>query len=100
MLNDLRAIFRTHRKSPASAIIVILTLALGVGVNTAMLSVVHFVLLRPLPIEDPDRVVVMAEQRRGESRFIGLSYPDFTDFRKQSTGIADLAVYQVNQVGL
>ena len=59
LLRDLRFAYRTLSKRPGFACAVIITLALGIGVNTAIFSVVHGVLLRPLPYEGPDRLVAL-----------------------------------------
>jgi putative ABC transport system permease protein len=99
LIADLRQTLRMLVKRPAFAIIMIVTIALGVGVNTAIFSVMNFFLLRPLPVPNPDRLVVMAEQTKGTSEFISVSYPDLLDFQKDSAGV-ELAAYQTSQVGL
>ena len=81
-------------RNPAFSAIVILTLALGIGANTAIFSVVHGVLMRPLPYKAPERVVILhqAAPKIGEDSF-GFSVPDFTDFREKTRAFAALSEY-------
>src|SRR5271157_5005565 len=64
LLRDSRYALRMLARSPGFAVVVILTLALGVGVNTAFFSVANFIVLRPLPVRDPGQLVVLATVRR------------------------------------
>src|SRR5437879_11780693 len=83
LLADLRYAVRTLRKSPGFAAAGILTLALAIGSNTAVFSVVNRVLLRPLPFAEQDRLFSLAEQNRhGGTR--PPSYPAFLDWRAQT----------------
>ena len=66
MGHDARQAVRLLVRRPAFALTVIITLALGVGVNAALFSVVNFLLLKPLPVENPDRLVVVASRHAGD----------------------------------
>src|SRR6266568_6397372 len=90
LLADLRYAVRTLRKSPGFAAAGILTLALAIGSNTAVFSVVNGVLLPPLPFAEQDRLFMLAEQSR-QGVFRPPSYPTFLDWRAQGAAFADLA---------
>jgi len=91
--NDLRYASRTLRRSPSFTAIAILTLALGIGANTAMFSVVNAVILRPLPYQDPDRLAMLwTNDPKRDIREEGTSYPTFLDWRSQSRAFADMAI--------
>jgi putative ABC transport system permease protein len=80
-LLDVRYALRSLRQSPGFALAAALTLALGIGANTLLFSVVSFVLLRPLPYADPDRLMFVAE-RQAALPEASLAYPTFLDLRE------------------
>lgn len=82
ILQDLRYAFRLLIKTPAFTIIAILTLALGIGANTAIFTVVNAVLLRPLPFPDASGIVIVAEKSNYPT--ITTSYENYADWRDQS----------------
>ncbi|HEV3042123.1 MAG TPA: ABC transporter permease [Candidatus Angelobacter sp.] len=96
LLQDLRYAWRMLRKSPSFTAIAVITLALGIGANTAIFSVVDAVMLRPLPYPQPDRlmfVTEMALQRDGTLIEGPTSYPDFFDWRTGNHVFEAMASY-------
>src|SRR6185436_14746822 len=89
---SLRALLR-HRNFTAAAL---LTLALGIGINTSIFTVLYSVAFRPLAVKDPDRVVNVSQTREGEfSRVVEgspelLSYPEYLGFRDRVAGVSGL----------
>src|SRR6478672_1911440 len=81
-MHDMRWATRSLRKQPGFTALALLTLALGVGATTTAFTVLDTVLLRPLPYERADRLVLIRE-RTVEGRLIAPSYPNFSDWRDQ-----------------
>ena len=94
---DVRYLSRALRANPGFGAAVILTLALGIGANTAVFSVVNAVLLRPLPYPDPDRIVMLVNTFRGRVSAPGTSAPKFTVWRQSTTAFAEVAVYALGR---
>lgn len=90
LAQDARYALRSLRKHPSFTAVAIFTLALGIGANTAIFSVINTVLLRPLPYENADRLVVILETV-ADSSIGGVSYPNFVDWRNQNTVFANVA---------
>src|ERR1700693_4848365 len=82
---------RTLARSPGFASVVILTLALGIGANTAIFSVVEAVVLAPLPFNEPDRLVWVRENSLTLKREMSVSYPDFLDWRRSARSFQQMA---------
>ena len=91
---DLRIGARTLRKSPGFAVVVVLTLALGIGANASIFSFVNAYLLRPLPgITDPDRLVELGRTQEGRG-FDAFSYREFTDYRDRNRVFSGVMAYR------
>lgn len=96
---DLRYGARTLLKHPGFSIVAALTLALGIGANSAIFSVINGVLLKPLPFKDPENVVKLWESMA--NGFQGtVSVPNLKDWREQNTVFTNIAAYQFQNFGL
>ncbi len=89
LFDDLRYSMRSLRRKPLFAVVAIITLALGIGANAAIFSVVNAVILRPLPYPDPERLVVINSQFEGRT-CCPISTPNFLDLRAQVSQIDDM----------
>jgi predicted permease len=90
LLQDVRYAIRTLAKKPAFAAVAILSLALGVGANTTIYSVIYAVVVRPLPVEEPDRLVAVVSD--------SISYPVYVDFRDRNNLLSGLAGYSEREM--
>ena len=93
MLRDIRYALRWLARSPAFAAVAILSLGLGVGVNTAMFSLVDALLLRPIPVSDPDSLVDVFTTAADGDLHATNSYPDFQDIKARNSFFSDMIGY-------
>jgi putative ABC transport system permease protein len=102
LFQDIRFGLRMLRKSPGFTTIALITLALGIGANTAIFSIVNAVLLKPLPFAEPDRLLFMTSElsRNNVSLPFGTSYPDFLDWRATAKSVSGMASYHDDSVTL
>src|SRR5688572_31631938 len=101
LTQDLLYAFRNLRKSPGYALVTILTLALGIGANTAIFSVVNGVILKPLPFPQSDRLLFITSQfpGLGFDQF-WVSAPEFLEFRERNQSFKDVGAYSAGAVNL
>src|SRR5579864_7280830 len=99
LVHDLRHAFRILRRSPGFTAVSVITLALAIGATTAIFSVVYGVLLRPLPYNDPDRIVAVFEVNT-KGTWSRLADPNFDDFRDQNHTLQAMAKYGANIVSV
>ena len=92
-MNDLKFAFRQIRKSPGFTLVAVVTLALGIGANTAIFSVVNAVLLKPLPFPKPNQLVAVWSKHAPENEKETDSMPDLVDLREQSQTLDSLTGY-------
>ena len=97
---DVRYALRMLRKSPGFTAIAVITLALGIGANTAIFSVVNAVLLRPLPYANPDQLVMVYDSPTTNPGPGGFSYPNFTEIRKQNSVFSNIVAHTLDQLTL
>ncbi|HEX6716849.1 MAG TPA: ABC transporter permease [Pyrinomonadaceae bacterium] len=101
IIKDIRFALRGLVKRPAFTAIAVLTLALGIGANSAIFSVVNAVLLRPLPFKDPDRLMVVWERRANSGRAnLPLSGHEYAAFKDRSQSFEALTIFQPNGLNL
>ena len=99
LLQDIRYALRLWRRKPGFAFVAIATLALGIGANTAMFSIVNAVLLRPLPFRDADRIVSVWGRTNAFPRGL-LSYAEYEEIRKQTGTFASMAFWLPQSVNI
>ena len=97
---DLRYSWRALTKAPGFLIIAIVTLGLGVAVNTTIFSVVNGLLLRPLPVPHPEEVTVLTMEMPGNTSDNTFSYPDYLDIQSQNNAFSSVFGYHVSLGGL
>ena len=89
-LQDFRYALRVLAKQPAFTLIAVLTLALGIGANTAIFSIINSVLLQPLPYPNADRIMVLNESS-GPGQDFSVALPDYFDWQKEAKSFEHLA---------
>ena len=100
LLADMRYGVRMLCKNPFTSAIVVLTLALGIGANTAIFSAVNILLLRPLPVQNADRLLYLATKQQSSQYYNVFSYLDFQDLRSQNTVFSDVIGYSIYLIGM
>jgi predicted permease len=93
ILQDIHYAFRMMRKSPGFTAVAVLTLALGIGANTAIFSIVNGVLLNPLPFPHPQELTVLYEHTANFEKS-SISYPNFLDWQRTNSSFASMAAYR------
>src|SRR5579864_6548905 len=103
ILRDLRFAFRALRRTPAFMVLAILVMALSIGANVALFTVVRGVILKPLPFKDPNRLAMLYESRLHEDDapgFNGVAGGIYTEWMKQNHTFSNLALVRERRVGL
>ena len=94
---DVRYALRQLRRSPGFALTAIVTLALGIGANVVVFGVMNAILLRPLKVANPDRLMELEHRDVGDTSH---SYPDYLDYRVRNSTFSELAAYRISDVGI
>ncbi len=100
LLQDIRFGFRMMRKRPTVVALIVITLALGIGVNAATFNLVNAVLARPLPVEKPEDLFVIYTQKQKGEGLSNVSYPDYVDYRDQNQVFSGLTAYSALPLNL
>src|SRR5262245_21523990 len=93
LTKDIRYAIRSLIRYPAFTVIAVVTLALGIGANTAIFSVVNALLLRPLPFTEPDKLIQVWEASIKQGQRHDVSYPNFADWRDRNQSLQQIAAY-------
>jgi len=99
LIQDLRYAVRLLLKNPGFTLVAILTLAIGIGANTAIFSVVDGVLLRPLPYPEPDKLIALSE-KTANFESSSISYPNFLDWQRRNASFSAMAAYRQDDYSL
>jgi putative ABC transport system permease protein len=100
LFQDIPYAFRQLRKSPGFTAVVLLTLALGIGANTAIFSVIHAVLLRSLPYPDPGRLMILQEYATKDGYARSVSWMNYLDWRARNRSFSEMAAYNMRDFNL
>src|SRR5947209_2219224 len=98
-MHDVRYAIRVARQNPGSTVAAFIALMLGIGATTAIFSVVNSVILRPLPVKDPDRIVRIFETKASANR-AEISMADYVDWKTNLKSFDSLAIYRHTQANL
>jgi hypothetical protein len=98
LFQDLRYAVRQLRKSPGFTLAAVLTLAIGIGANTAIFSILDGLVLHPLAVPEMDKVLIVYEQNRGDDQDVALA--NYEDWQRQSHSFEDLAAYRSANLSL
>lgn len=100
VLDDLRYAIRMMRRAPLVTVIAVLSLALGIGANTAIFSVLDALLLKLLPVKDPRQIVMLSWSAKNQTRpDESFSFPMFERFRRHSSAVCDIDGFRLNAGG-
>src|ERR1700759_3001299 len=91
---DIRYAMRSLRNAPGFAVIAVVTLGLGMAVNTTVFSVINGLVLRSLPVSHPEQITVLALKQQGTDGFQPFSHPDYVDIQGQSRATAEVFAYR------
>src|SRR6266516_352520 len=99
LLQDLRYAIRTLRANPGFTAVAVIALAVGIGANTAIFSVVNAILLRPLPYGHPEQLVLIQERiPKVDMGYMPVSAPDVLDFQRQTHAFAGIAAFENSEM--
>ena len=99
LLQDVRFGLRMLRKNPGFTAVAVLTLALGIGANTAIFSVIDGVLFNPVPFREPDRIMSV-HSRMALFPHLGVSYPNFLDWQRENHSFEQMAAWRMDDFSL
>jgi len=100
IFQDIRSSARSLARSPGFSLVVVITLALGIGANTTVFTLTNAVLFRPLNVEEPERIASVFTSYAGGDRFGITSFPDFADLRRRNEVFTGLVAYSFSPMGL